>query len=144
MFFRLKTDLYELIYRGFSVDVGVVEINAKEKGKSVRKQLEVDFVANLGNRRYYIQSKEKGKSVRKQLEVDFVANLGNRRYYIQSAYAIPDKEKMEQEQASLVCIPDSFKKKIVVESRMPLWRNEQGITIMNICDFLLDENSLDK
>ena len=116
MFFRLKTDLYELIYRGFSVDVGVVEINAKEKGKSVRKQLEVDFVANLGNRRYYIQS----------------------------AYAIPDKEKMEQEQASLVCIPDSFKKKIVVESRMPLWRNEQGITIMNICDFLLDENSLDK
>ena len=112
----LKTDLYELIYRGFSVDVGVVEINAKEKGKSVRKQLEVDFVANLGNRRYYIQS----------------------------AYAIPDKEKMEQEQASLVCIPDSFKKKIVVESRMPLWRNEQGITIMNICDFLLDENSLDK
>ena len=116
MFFRLKTDLYELIYRGFSVDVGVVEINAKEKGKSVRKQLEVDFVANLGNRRYYIQS----------------------------AYAIPDKEKMEQEQASLVCIPHSFKKKIVVESRMPLWRNEQGITIMNICDFLLDENSLDK
>lgn len=106
----------ELIYRGFSVDVGVVEINAKEKGKSVRKQLEVDFVANLGNRRYYIQS----------------------------AYAIPDKEKMEQEQASLVCIPDSFKKIIVVESRMPLWRNEQGITIMNICDFLLDENSLDK
>ena len=51
---------------------------------------------------------------------------------------------MEQEQASLVYIPDSFKKIIVVESRMPLWRNEQGITIMNICDFLLDENSLDK
>lgn len=106
----------ELIYRGFSVDVGVVEINAKEKGKSVRKQLEVDFVANLGSRRYYIQS----------------------------AYAIPDKEKMEQEQASLVSIPDSFKKIIVVESGMPLWRNEQGITIMNIVDFLLDENSLDK
>ena len=52
--------------------------------------------------------------------------------------------RSKQEQASLVCIPDSFKKKIVVESRMPLWRNEQGITIMNICDFLLDENSLDK
>ena len=51
---------------------------------------------------------------------------------------------MEQEQASLVCIPDSLKKIIVVESAMPLWRNEQGITIMNICDFLLDENSLDK
>jgi len=106
----------ELIYRGFTVDVGVVEINTKEKGKSVRKQLEVDFVANLGSRRYYIQS----------------------------AYAIPDQEKMEQEQASLVCIPDSFKKIIVVESAMPLWRNEQGITIMNIYDFLLDENSLDR
>ena len=51
---------------------------------------------------------------------------------------------MEQEQASLVSIPDSFKKIIVVESGMPLWRNEQGITIMNIVDFLLDENSLDK
>ncbi len=82
--------------------------------------------------------------MRKQLEVDFVANLGSRRYYIQSAYVIPDKEKMEQEQASLVSIPDSFKKIIVVESGMPLWRNEQGITIMNIYDFLLDENSLDK
>ena len=106
----------ELIYRGFAVDVGVVEINTKENGKSVRKQLEVDFVANLGNRRYYIQS----------------------------AFAIPDKGKMEQEQASLVSIPDSFKKIIVVESGMPIWRNEQGITIMNIYDFLLDENSLDK
>ncbi|MBR0396651.1 MAG: ATP-binding protein [Eubacterium sp.] len=106
----------ELVYRGFSVDVGVVEINATENGKNTRKQLEVDFVANLGNRRYYVQS----------------------------AYAIPDNEKMEQEQASLVHIPDSFKKIIVVESGIPLWRNEQGITIMNIYDFLLDENSLDK
>lgn len=106
----------ELVYRGFSVDVGVVEINTTENGKKVRKQLEVDFVANLGSQRYYIQS----------------------------AYAIPDKEKMEQEQASLINVPDSFKKIIVVESGMPLWRNEQGITIMNVFDFLLDEDSLNK
>ena len=65
------------------------------------------------------------------------------RYYIQSAYAMPDEEKMEQEQASLINVPDSFKKIIVVESGMPLWRNEQGITIMNIYDFL-DEDSLNK
>ena len=106
----------ELVYRGFSVDVGVVEINTTYNGKKIRKQLEIDFVANLGNQRCYIQS----------------------------AYAIPDKEKMEQEQASLINVPDSFKKIIVVESGMPLWRNEQGITIMNIYDFLLDEDSLNK
>ena len=106
----------ELVYRGFSVDVGVVEINTTDNGKKIRKQLEIDFVANLGNQRCYIQS----------------------------AYAIPDKEKMEQEQASLINVPDSFKKIIVVESGMPLWRNEQGITIMNIYDFFLDEDSLNK
>ncbi|UTC75209.1 ATP-binding protein [Treponema sp. OMZ 792] len=105
----------ELIFRGFSVDVGVVEINCKE---------------NKGN-------------VRKQLEVDFVANLGNRRYYIQSAFAIPDLEKMQQEQSSLLHVPDSFKKIIVVGTQSPIWRNEQGITIMSIYDFLLNENSLD-
>jgi predicted AAA+ superfamily ATPase len=106
----------ELIYRGFSVDVGVVEINTIENGKKIRKQLEIDFVANLGSRRYYIQS----------------------------ALAVPDKMKMEQEQASMVNVPDSFKKIIVVESGTPLWRNEQGVTIMNVYDFLLDKDSLDR
>lgn len=105
----------ELIFRGFSVDVGVVEINCKENKSNVRKQLEVDFVANLGNRRYYIQS----------------------------AFAIPDLEKMQQEQSSLLHVPDSFKKIIVVGTQSPIWRNEQGITIMSIYDFLLNENSLD-
>ena len=106
----------ELIYRGFSVDVGVVEINTIENGKKIRKQLEIDFVANLGSRRYYIQS----------------------------ALAVPDKMKMEQEQASMVNVPDSFRKIIVVESGTPLWRNEQGVTIMNVYDFLLDKDSLDR
>ena len=80
---------------------------------------------------------------RKQLEVDFVANQGSRRYYIQSAFALPDQEKMGQEQASLIRISDSFKKIIVVNSNTPVWRNDQGILVINLYDFLLNENSLD-
>ncbi len=106
----------ELLVRGFNVDVGVVE---------------------------HAERNEEGKVVRKRLEVDFICNLGNRRYYIQSAFAIPDKEKMEQEQNSLVHIDDSFKKIIVVKDRIKLWRNEKGIVVMGIMDFLLNPNSLD-
>ena len=105
----------ELIYRGYSVDVGVVETRVDEGGKKVRKQLEVDFVVNQFNKRYYIQS----------------------------AFLISDREKFEQEQAPLVKIPDSFKKIVVVGNNTPIWRNEKGITFMGIYDFLLNENSLD-
>ena len=105
----------ELIYRGYSVDVGVVETRVDEGGKKVRKQLAVDFVVNQFNKRYYIQS----------------------------AFLISDREKFEQEQAPLVKIPDSFKKIIVVGNHSPIWRNEKGITFMGIYDFLLNENSLD-
>ena len=105
----------ELIYRGYNVDVGVVEVRQDEDGKRVRKQMEVDFVVNQSNRRYYIQS----------------------------AFALPDREKVEQEQASLVKIPDSFKKIIVVGDNSPIWRNEEGVTIIGIYDFLLNNNSLD-
>ena len=105
----------ELIYRGYSVDVGVVETRVDEGGKKVRKQLEVDFVVNQFNKRYYIQS----------------------------AFLISDREKLEQEQAPLVKIPDSFKKIVVVGSHSPIWRNEKGITFMGIYDFLLNEKSLD-
>ena len=105
----------ELIYRGYSVDVGVVETRVDEGGKNVRKQLEVDFVVNQFNKRYYIQS----------------------------AFLISDREKVEQEQAPLVKIPDSFKKIVVVGNNTPIWRNEEGITFMGIYDFLLNENSLD-
>ena len=105
----------ELIYRGYSVDVGVVETRVDEGGKKVRKQLEVDFVVNQFNKRYYIQS----------------------------AFALSDKEKYEQEQTPLVKIPDSFKKIVVVGNNTPIWRNEEGITFMGIYDFLLNENSLD-
>lgn len=105
----------ELICRGYHVDVGVVEIRAAEDGKKVRKQLEVDFVVNQASKRYYIQS----------------------------AFALPDREKLMQEQSSLVKIPDSFKKIIVVGNNQPIWRNEEGITVMGIFDFMLNEDSLD-
>lgn len=105
----------ELIYRGYSVDVGVVEVRTPEDGKRLKKQLEVDFVVNHASKRYYIQS----------------------------AFALPNQEKMEQEQASLIRISDSFKKIIIVGGNTPLWRNEEGITVMGIFDFLLNEDSLD-
>jgi predicted AAA+ superfamily ATPase len=105
----------ELLYRGYSVDVGVVPIRVMEKDSKVRKRLEVDFVANKGSKRYYLQS----------------------------AFAIPDQGKMDQEQESLVHISDSFKKIIITGTNSPLWRNEKGITIMSVFDFLLNENSLE-
>lgn len=106
----------ELLIRGFNVDVGVVERSERD---------------------------ENGKTMRKKLEVVFVCNRGNQRYYIQSAFAIPDNDKMQQEQKSLVHIGDSFKKIIVVKDRIKVWRNEEGIVIMGIMDFLLNPNSLE-
>lgn len=105
----------ELVYRGYSVDVGVVEIRTSDNGKMLKKQLEVDFVVNQASKRFYIQS----------------------------AFALPNQGKMEQEQASLIKIRDSFKKIIIVGGNSPVWRNESGITFMGIYDFLLNENSLD-
>ena len=105
----------ELCLRGYNVDVGMVKVKDRDCIKHSSKQLEVDFVANLGSRRYYIQS----------------------------ALDISDIQKLNQEQASLINIPDSFKKLIVVRGHTPLWHNEQGIMIITIFDFLLKENSLE-
>ena len=106
----------ELLVRGYNVDVGIVEYNTIEKNKKIRKQLEVDFVCNKGSKRYYIQS----------------------------AFAIPDEEKMKKETNSLTRINDSFKKIVVVkDSMLPIRVNNEGITIINIKDFLLNSNSLD-
>lgn len=105
----------ELRYRGFNVDVGVV-----------------DTRENLN-----------GISERRQLEIDFVANQGNKRYYIQSAYDIPNEDKMKQETKSLDKINDSFKKIIVVGKSMKPRRNEKGYLIIGVKEFLLDPNSLD-
>ena len=106
----------ELKTRGVNVDVGVVI------------QYDTD---------------EKGNSIRKQLEIDFVCNKGSKRYYIQSAYAIPDQAKMEQEQRSLMLTGDFFKRIIITKDTPTPHYNESGVLIMNVYDFLLNDNSLE-
>lgn len=103
----------ELRYRGFSVDVGLVELWGKENGKSVRNQHEVDFVVN---RPPY-------------------------RYYIQSALHMPTLEKEQQERRSLLSINDHFRK-IVIGDDIHRKEDEQGILTINLLDFLLDEDLL--
>ena len=105
----------ELKIRGFNVDVGVV----------------LQFDTN-----------EKGSSIRKQLEIDFVCNNGFKRYYIQSADSIPDHAKMEQEQRSLMLTGDFFKRLIITKDTPLPYYNDKGVLIMNVYDFLLNENSL--
>lgn len=106
----------ELRSRGYSVDVGVVE------KRGVNRE---------------------GKTERTYLEIDFIANLGSRRYYIQSAFSMPTEEKRMQERASLINVNDSFKKIILVKDVMNVTRDEYGITTMSIYDFLLKGNSLE-
>jgi len=105
----------DLIRRGMDVDIGVVELATRDN---------------------------EGRKVRKQLEVDFVVNRGYDRYYIQSALSIADPEKKQQEIASLIRIPDSFKKMVVVQGYMKPWKDENGIQYVGIEQFLLDENIL--
>ena len=106
----------ELRSRGYSVDVGVVEKRGKNKD---------------------------GKEERTYLEIDFIANLGSKRYYIQSAFSMPTEEKRDQEKSSLINVGDSFKKIIIVKDVVNVTRDEEGITTMSIYDFLLKENSLE-
>ena len=86
---------------------------------------------------------EEGVQEKKQLEIDFVANVGSKRYYIQSAYSLPDDEKRVQEKASLINVNDSFKKIIIVKDVIKPWHDDDGILTMSIYDFLLNEHSLD-
>lgn len=89
------------------------------------------------------QKNSDGDFVRSNLEVDFVCNLGNKRYYVQSAYRMPDDAKVAQERASLLSVNDSFKKILVVGEDIHVRRDETGITTMSIYDFLLHDNSLE-
>ncbi|MDY2696143.1 MAG: ATP-binding protein [Eubacteriales bacterium] len=98
------------------------------------------FSVDIGN--LQIVERQKDKVVRKDCEIDFVANLGSKRYYIQSAYSMPTQEKMEQEQRSLKNISDSFKKIIITQDCPSIHYNEDGILIMSIYDFLLNEESI--
>lgn len=106
----------ELRMRGYSVDVGVIEINERTS---------------------------EGTYARKQIEIDFVANKGSQRYYIQSAFALPSLEKVAQEERPLKNVPDSFKKIIVVKDNIMLRRDDNGITTMGLKQFLLDPHSLE-
>ena len=107
----------ELKLRGFNVDVGVVPIAERN---------------------------EEGKVVRKQLEVDFVCNMGSKRYYIQSAYSVPDHGKKAQEIRPFSKIEDSFKKIIITKDLVPASYDENGVLTVNIYDFLLDKNVFEK
>ena len=86
---------------------------------------------------------DNGRQQRASLEVDFVCNMGSRRYYIQSTYRIESDEKMRQEQASLLKVNDSFKKIIVTGEEGPVTRDEAGVMTISIYDFLLKANSLE-
>ena len=83
-----------------------------------------------------------GKIERRNLEIDFVVNRHDERMYIQSAYALPDKQKMDQEQASLLNVPDGFKKVIIVGERYSSNYNEDGILMIGIYDFLLNPEAV--
>ncbi len=106
----------ELLARGFNIDVGVVEIYSKN---------------------------DQDKTERIITEVDFIANLGNKKYYIQSSYNLNNNEKVVQESRPLYNIDDSFKKIIIVKDDIKPRRDDYGITTMGIYYFLLNEDSLD-
>lgn len=107
----------ELLSRGYAVDVGVVETRKRN---------------------------QEGRQEKRKLEIDFVANMGSRRYYIQSAFQIPDREKERQEKESLNHVDDSFKKIVLVRDVVKISRDEKGIVTMSIYDFLMDKDSLEK
>ncbi len=106
----------ELLIRGYNVDVGIVDVFAKDN---------------------------EGKRIRKQFEVDFVVNQGSQRYYIQVAYDMTSEEKQKQEFHSFRNIPDSFKKIVIVNGTGKPWRNDEGYVIMGMKYFLLNANSLE-
>lgn len=107
----------ELCLRGYSVDVGVVEINERQ---------------------------EDGKYVRKQIEVDFVCNKADERVYVQSAFSIPTTEKRQQEERPLVNVGDGFRKVVVTKDNVMRHNDENGILIMSLQEFLMDEGALEK
>ena len=80
---------------------------------------------------------------RKEIEMDFIANQGSKRYYIQSAFALPDDKKRAQKERPLVSVGDSFKKNIIVGGSTKLSRNERGVTTMDMKELLLNPDSLD-
>jgi hypothetical protein len=114
----MENQIYnELVVRGFHVDVGVIPI---------------------------VEKNPEGKREQRNCEIDFIATSGSKRYYIQSALNMDDSEKAKSEIRPLSAVRDSFKKIIVSKSYGKSWTDEEGILRINIIDFLLDENSLDR
>ena len=107
----------ELCMRGYSVDVGIVKIAERDKN---------------------------GKVIRRQLEIDFVCNLGSSRYYIQSAYSLPDEAKRSQETRPFRKIDDSFKKIIITKDIIQPYYDDYGILTVSIYDFLLDPRVMER
>lgn len=101
----------ELLRRGYNVDVGLVQIREADE--------------------------------KKQIEIDFVCNQFNKRYYIQFALSLPTREKTVQEERPLLCISDNFKKIIIVKDNIKAWYTEEGILIIGIKEFLFNDDSLD-
>jgi hypothetical protein len=106
----------ELMIREFDVDVGVVEYNYKDNN---------------------------GKKIRSQLEIDFIAHKGSKKYYIQSALSVSNEEKREQEIHSLKRVNDSFKKIVVIKDDIIPWHDDYGILYIGIEQFLLEESAMD-
>ena len=132
-------------YKYYFTDIGI-----RNAFLNFRQQEENHIMENI----IYIELKRRGfkvdvgvveardKDGRKQYEIDFIANKGNNKFYIQSALNIDTKEKREQEEKSFMNVNDFFKKIIIVKDNIKRWRDDKGIVIMGITDFLLDEGSL--
>ena len=132
-------------YKYYFTDIGI-----RNAFLNFRQQEEKHIMENI----IYIELRRRGfkvdvgvvevrnKEGRKQYEIDFIANKGNNKYYIQSALNIDTKEKREQEEKSFMNVNDFFKKVIIVKDNIKRWRDDKGIVIMGITDFLLDEDSL--
>lgn len=132
-------------YKYYFTDIGI-----RNAFLNFRQQEENHIMENI----IYIELKRRGfkvdvgvveardKDGRKQYEIDFIANKGNNKFYIQSALNIDTKEKREQEEKSFMNVNDFFKKIIIVKDNIKRWRDDKGIVIMGITDFLLDEDSL--
>jgi hypothetical protein len=136
----------ETPYKYYFTDIGI-----RNAFLNFRQQEENHIMENI----IYLELKRRGfkvdigmvevrnKEGNRQYEIDFIANKGNNKYYIQSALNIDTREKKDQEEKSLISVNDFFKKIIIVKDNIKRWRDDKGIVIMGITDFLLDDNSLD-
>ncbi len=132
-------------YKYYFTDIGI-----RNAFLNFRQQEENHIMENI----IYLELRRRGfkvdigvvevrsKTGQRQYEIDFIANKGNNKYYIQSALNIDTREKREQEEKSFMNVNDFFKKMIIVKDNIKRWRDDKGIVIMGITDFLLDDNSL--